>query len=98
MQIPGFKRDPLREEMRRISRESSRITHTTRRLTHESTIISSGRNRPIQQVSPASNVKQTRPPALLVEGRHARRKVIFAALLSVLLAWVLFRLMAGWAT
>jgi hypothetical protein len=98
MEIPGFKRDPLREEMRRISRESLRITHTTRRLTHESTIISSGRNRPIQQVSPASNVKQTRTPVLLVEGRHARRKVIVAVLLSVLLAWVLFRLMAGWAT
>jgi hypothetical protein len=95
MQIPGFKRDPLREEMRRISRESSRISQTTRRLTHESAIISSGRNRPIQQVSPASNVKQTTPPVLLVEGRQARRKVIFAALLSLLLAWVLFRLMTG---
>ena len=91
--LPGLKRDPIREEMRRINRESSRLGHTSRRLVEEASMVSSGRHQAIRAVSPTSQVKQT--PALLIESRMARRKVIIAATISLLLAWILFRLVAG---
>jgi hypothetical protein len=56
-------------------------------------MVSSGRHQAIRAVSPASQVKQA--PTLLIESRMARRKVIIAATISLLLAWILFRLVAG---
>ena len=56
-------------------------------------MVSSGRHQAIRAVSPTSKVKQT--PTLLIESRMARRKVIIAATISLLLAWILFRLVAG---
>ena len=93
MKLPGLKRDPIREEMRRINRESSRLGHTSRRLVEEASMVPSGRHQAIRSVSPASQVKQT--PTLLIESRMARRKVVIAATISLLLAWILFRLVAG---
>gem|GEM_PF-730473 len=93
VQLPGFKRDPIREEMRRINRESSRLGQTSRRLVEEASMVSPGRHEAIRSVSPASQVKQ--PPSLLVESRMARRKVMIAATISLVLAWILFRLVAG---
>jgi hypothetical protein len=93
VKLPGLKRDPIREEMRRINRESSRLGHTSRRLVEEASMVSSGRHQAIRAVSPTSQVKQT--PTLLIESRMARRKVIIAATISLLLAWILFRLVAG---
>jgi hypothetical protein len=93
VQLPSFKRDPIREEMRRITRESSRLGHTSRRLVEEASMVPSGRHQAIRSVSPASQVKQT--PTLLIESRMARRKVVIAATISLLLAWILFRIVAG---
>ena len=93
MQMPIFKRDPIREEMRRINREFSRLGHTSRRLVEEASMVSSGRNQPIRSVLPSSHVKQA--PMLHVDGRLARRKVIAAAAISLLLAYILYRLVAG---
>jgi len=56
-------------------------------------MVTSGRYQPIRSVSPMSQVKQA--PTLLVESRLARRKVIIAAIISLMLAWVLFRLVSG---
>ena len=56
-------------------------------------MVTSGRHQPIRSVSPMSQVKQA--PTLLVESRLARRKVIIAAIISMMLAWVLFRLVSG---
>ncbi|MCX6934602.1 MAG: hypothetical protein NTZ01_00140 [Verrucomicrobia bacterium] len=95
MHLPGFKRDPIREELRRISRESSRLGQTTRRLVEEASAVPSGRYRPISSVSPASQVRST--PVLLVEGRRARRNVVIAAVAALILAWVLFLLVANWS-
>ena len=93
MRIPGFKRDPLREEVRRINRASSRLGHTSRRLVEEASMVTSGRHQPIHSVYPAAQTKQ--PPSLQVESRLARRKVILAVTISLLLAWVLFKLVSG---
>ncbi|NBS49630.1 MAG: hypothetical protein EBS97_03330 [Verrucomicrobia bacterium] len=84
VQLPGF---------RRINRESSRLGQTSRRLVEEASMVSPGRHEAIRSVSPASQVKQ--PPSLLVESRMARRKVMIAATISLVLAWILFRLVAG---
>ena len=93
MTFLGLKRDPIREEMRRINRESSRLGQTSRRLVEEASMVTSGCHQPIRSVSPMSQVKQA--PTLLVESRLARRKVIVAAIISLMLAWVLFRLVSG---
>jgi len=93
MAMMGFKRDPIQEELRRISRESSKLGHTARRLLEETAVVDSGRHRPISSVSPASHVKHE--PVLLVESRMARRKVILAASLAAILAWILFRILAN---
>ena len=93
MPFPSFRRDPIREEVRRINRESSRLGHTTRRLAEEASMVSSGRHQPIRSVSPSSQIKQA--PSLQVESRLARRKVILAATISLLLAWILFKLVSG---
>jgi hypothetical protein len=92
MAFIGFKRDPIQEELRRLSRESSRLGHTTRRLVEETAVVDSGRHRTIQSVSPTSHVKHE--PVLLVESRMARRKVILAATIAAILAWILFRILA----
>jgi hypothetical protein len=39
-----------------------------------------------------------REPSLRVEGRLARKKVLLAAIVATFLAWVLFRLVAGFST
>ena len=93
MAFIGFKRDPIQEELRRLNRESSRLGQTARRLVEETAVVDSGRNRPIRSVSPTSHVKHE--PVLLVESRLARRKVILAAAIAALLAWVLFRILAS---
>ena len=93
MHVPSFIRDPIREEMRRINRESSRLGHTSRRLVEEASMVSNGRNQPIRSVSPSSRVKQA--PMLQVESRLARRKVVAASAISLLLAYILYRLVAG---
>jgi len=95
MNFPIFRRDPIREELRRITRESSRLGHTTRRLVEEASVIPSGRNRPISAVSPAQTIRHS--PVLLVESRLARRKVVLAATSALILAYILFRLVAGWS-
>ena len=78
-----------------MTRESSRLGHTTRRLVEEASIIPSNRSRPISSVSPTSFTRHN--PVLLVESRLARRKVVFAAAAALVLAWILFRLVAGWS-
>lgn len=93
MAFPSFRRDPIREEVRRINRESSRLGHTSRRLVEEASMVSSGRHQAIRSVSPSSQIKQA--PSLQVESRLARRKVILAATISLLLAWILFKLVSG---
>jgi len=93
--FPSFRRDPIREELRRVTRESSRLGHTTRRLVEEASVIPSNRSRPISSVSPTSFTRHN--PVLLVESRLARRKVVFAAAAALVLAWILFRLVAGWS-
>lgn len=94
MSLPGFKRDPIREELRRLNRESSRLGQTARRLVEESAQVPRARNRNY----PASMAPiPRREPVLKVEGRLARRKVLLAAAIAGALAWVLFRLVAGWA-
>ena len=95
MDFPSFRRDPIREELRRVTRESSRLGHTTRRLVEEASVIPSGRNRPISAVSPAHTLRHS--PVLLVETRLARRKVVLAATSALILAYILFRLVAGWS-
>jgi len=95
MAIPGFRRDPIREELRRLNRESSRLGQTARRLVEESAQVnraSAGR-----VSSPAYSFVR-REPTLKVEGRLARRKVLLAAVAAVALAWILFRLMAGFSS
>lgn len=91
-----FQRDPIREEIRRISRESSRLGQTGRRLAEESSVVRSGRQMPISSVSPHTSLRPA--PVLLVESRLARRKVILAMGIALLLSYVLFRVVAGWAT
>jgi len=56
-------------------------------------MVTSGRHQPIRSVYPAAQTKQ--PPSLQVESRLARRKVILAVTISLLLAWVLFKLVSG---
>ena len=95
MALPGFKRDPIREELRRLNRESTRLGQTARRLVEESAQVPRGRNG--SYLTPAAPIPR-REPALKVEGRLARRKVLFAAAVAGALAWILFRLVAGWTS
>lgn len=92
MALPGFKRDPIREELRRLNRESTRLGHTARRLVEESATVS----RPGGEGLPPAAMRR-REPVLKVEGRLARRKVLLAAAVAGALAWILFRLVAGWS-
>ena len=89
-----LRKDPIREELRRLNRESSRLGQTARRLVEESAQVerqpSLGFSYPLPSVS-------RREPVLKVEGRLARRKVLLAAAAAVALAWILFRLVAGWS-
>ncbi|NDD82266.1 MAG: hypothetical protein EBZ53_06880 [Verrucomicrobia bacterium] len=94
MAVPGFKRDPIREELRRLNRESTRLGQTARRLVAESAQVSQPRSGGF--TSPAVSVSR-REPTLKVEGRLARRKVLLAAAVAGALAWILFRLMAGFS-
>lgn len=95
MALPGFKRDPIHEELRRLNRESSRLGQTARRLVEESAQTPTRRSAmtPKESWQPAR-----REPVLRVEGRLARRKVLLAATLAALLAYILFRLVAGWSS
>ena len=95
MSLPGFKRDPIREELRRLNRESTRLGQTARRLVEESAQVPRGRNG--SYLAPAAPIPR-RDPVLKVEGRLARRKVLFAAAVAGALAWILFRLVAGWTS
>ena len=92
MAVPGFKRDPIREELRRLNRESTRLGQTARRLVEESAQVNPPRSRGF---SASTSPTIRREPVLKVEGRLARRNVLFAALAAAALAWILFRLMAG---
>jgi hypothetical protein len=94
MSLPGFKRDPIREELRRLNRESTRLGQTARRLVEESVQVPRGGNERFP--SPANPIGR-REPALKVEGRLARRKVLLAAVVAGVLAWILFRLVANWS-
>ena len=95
MSVPGFKRDPIREELRRLNRESTRLGQTARRLVEESAQVLQSRNGSY----PASSTHiSRREPVLKVEGRLARRKVLLAAAVAGALAWILFRLVANWTT
>ena len=94
MAIPGFRRDPIREELRRLNRESSRLGQTARRLVEESAQVNRGRH---QSMSLPAYSASRREPVLKVEGRLARRKVLLAAVAAAALAWILFRLMAGFS-
>ncbi len=87
-----FKRDPIREELRRLNRESSRLGHTTRRLVEASAQVE--RQPTFGFPAPASPVTR-REPVLKVEGRLARRKVLLAAAVAAALAYVLFRIVIG---
>jgi len=94
MSLPGFRRDPIREELRRLNRESTRLGQTARRLVEESAQTPRRRGGGYSlPVAPA----QRREPVLRVEGRLARRKVLLAGVVAAFLAWVLFRLVAGWS-
>ena len=95
MSVPGFKRDPIREELRRLNRESTRLGQTARRLVAESAQVNQPRSSGYT-VPPVSVPR--REPALKVEGRLARRKVLLAAAVAGALAWILFRLMAGFSS
>jgi hypothetical protein len=92
--LPGFKRDPIREELRRLNRESSRLGQTARRLVEESAQVP--RTRSGNFPARVSSVTR-REPVLKVEGRLARRKVLLAAVVAGALAWILFRLVANWS-
>jgi len=94
MSLPGFKRDPIREELRRLNRESTRLGQTARRLVEESAQVPRTRNG--NYPTPAARLPR-REPALRVEGRLARRKVLLAAAVAGALAWILFRLVASWS-
>ena len=87
------KKDPIREELRRLNRESSRLGHTARRLVEESAQVERPTSR---HVSSSRPVASRREPTLKVEGRLARRKVLLAAAVAATLAYILFRLVAGW--
>jgi hypothetical protein len=94
MALPGFKRDPIREELRRLNRESTRLGQTARRLVEESAQVPRGGNG--SYPAPAAPILR-REPVLKVEGRLARRKVLLAAAVAGALAWILFRLVANWS-
>ena len=95
MSVPGFKRDPIREELRRLNRESTRLGQTARRLVAESAQVNQPRSGG-STFFPSGSVPR-REPTLKVEGRLARRKVLLAAAVAGALAWILFRLMAGFS-
>jgi len=95
MAIPGFKRDPIREELRRLNRESTRLGQTARRLVEESAQVTPPHSRTF---SPGVSHAVRREPVLKVEGRLARRNVFLAALVAAVLALILFRLMAGFTS
>lgn len=94
MALLGFKRDPIQEELRRLNRESSRLGHTARRLVEESAQVP---RHPASATSFGSSPSPRREPVLRVEGRLARRKVLLAAIVATFLAWILFRLVAGFS-
>jgi len=94
MSLPGFKRDPIREELRRLNRESSRLGQTARRLVEESAQVSRTGHAAYPAPTPPT---VRREPVLKVEGRLARRKVLLAAAMAGALAWILFRLVANWS-
>jgi hypothetical protein len=94
MALLGFKRDPIHEELRRLNRESSRLGQTARRLVEESAQVPR-RQSSSASYSPTPSIR--REPTLRVEGRLARRKVLLAAIVATFLAWVLFRLVAGFS-
>jgi hypothetical protein len=94
MSLPGFKRDPIREELRRLNRESSRLGQTARRLVEESAQVPRGGRGADSFGSPPL---ARREPVLKVEGRLARRKVLLAATVAAALAYILFRLVANWS-
>ena len=94
MALLGFKRDPIHEELRRLNRESSRLGQTARRLVEESAQVPR-RQSSSHSFAPASPGR--REPVLRVEGRLARRKVLLAAIVATFLAWLLFRLVAGFS-
>ena len=94
MSLPGFRRDPIREELRRVNRESTRLGQTARRLVEESAQVPRARN---GSYPPPATLMPRREPVLKVEGRLARRKVLLAAAVAGALAWILFRLVANWS-
>ena len=94
MSLPGFKRDPIQEELRRLNRESTRLGQTARRLVEESAQVPRSRIGTFPGSPPAL---PRREPVLKVEGRLARRKVLLAAAVAGALAWILFRLVVGWS-
>jgi len=94
MALPGFQRDPIREELRRLNRESTRLGQTARRLVEESAQVPRARSG--AHHAPTASIPR-REPSLKVEGRLARRKVLLAAAVAGALAWILFRLVASWS-
>ena len=94
MSLPGFRRDPIREELRRVNRESTRLGQTARRLVEESAQVPRARN---GSYPTSATLMPRREPVLKVEGRLARRKVLLAAAVAGALAWILFRLVANWS-
>jgi len=93
MSIPGFRRDPIQEELRRLNRESVRLGHTARRLVEESAHRSSLHGG--SSGSPATQEPEQRAPHLRVESRLAKRRVLLALALAVLLALALYFLLSG---
>jgi len=93
MSIPGFRRDPIHEELRRLNRESVRLGHTARRLVEESAHRSSLQGRSSGRTS--IQEPGTRAPHLRVETRLAKRRVLLALTLAVLLALALYLLLSG---
>lgn len=93
MSIPGFRRDPIREELRRLNRESVRLGHTARRLVEESAHRSSQHGRLSGQ--PSVLETEQRAPRLRVESRLAKRRVLLALAMAVLLALALYFLVSG---
>ena len=94
MSLPGFKRDPIQEELRRLNRESTRLGQTARRLVEESAQVPRAR---IDAYPTPTIPSPRREPVLKVEGRLARRKVLLAAAMAGALTWILFRLVANWS-
>lgn len=93
MALIGFRRDPIQGELRRLNRESARLGQTARRLIEETATVDSSRHPPVNSGSPVARMKHE--PVLQVESRMARRKVILAAAIAAVLAWLLFRILTS---